>query len=102
MSHTETASEVITATRTVMRPPSKFNVILFNDEFTTVEFVVLILMSVFHKSFEDASQLTIQIHQNGQGIAGSYTYEIASQKRNETISAARGNGFPLECEIEEV
>lgn len=97
----DTIEAVDTKTRVSMRPPSRFNVVFYNDDSTTVEFVVLVLMSIFHKSFESATALTMQIHQTGRGIAGTYSLEIASQKRDETIAAARANAFPLRCEIEE-
>lgn len=101
MPSTDTIEEIDTGTRVSMRPPSKFNVVFYNDNSTTAEFVVLVLMSIFHKSFESATALTMQIHQNGRGIAGTYSLEIASQKRDETLAAARANAFPLRCEIEE-
>lgn len=90
-----------TTTKTAMRPPSRFNVVLFNDDRTTVEFVILVLMSIFHKSFESAHALTLHIHQNGRGVAGTYSHEVAMQKRDETRLAAQANQFPLKCEIEE-
>ena len=101
MANTDVLVDLDTTTRMAMRPPSKFNVVLFNDDSTTVEFVVLLLMSIFHKSFEEASSLTMSIHKNGRGIAGTYSHEIATQKRNEATSAARINGYPLRVEIEE-
>jgi ATP-dependent Clp protease adaptor protein ClpS len=102
MTITDTTIELDKVTKVVMRPPSKFNVILFNDDTTTMEFVILILMTLFHKGFEDATALTSYIHKNGRGIAGVYTHEIAVQKRDETILAAKANHYPLRCEIEEV
>jgi len=88
-------------TRTSMRPPSKFNVVLYNDDTTTMWFVVLVLISLFHKTIEEAQALAEHIHNNGTGVAGTYGHEIAMQKRNETIAAARANGYPLRCEISE-
>lgn len=98
---TDVVTEIDTTTRATMRSPRKFNVVLHNDDRTTVEFVVLVLMTIFHKSFESASLLTMQIHLQGKGIAGTYSLEIASQKRDETIHAARTNQYPLRCEVEE-
>lgn len=100
MSNTEVLENVDSAVKTAMRPPKKFNVIFYNDDKTTVQFVILVLMTIFHKNFEDATALTLLIHEQGKGIAGTYSHEIASQKRDETISAARLNGHPLRCEIE--
>lgn len=99
---TKTRKDTDTVTKIDMRPPSMFNVVLYNDNGTTVDFVVLILMTIFHKSFEDASELTIHIHEHGKGIAGTYSHEVASQKRDETVQCARVNKFPLKCEVEVV
>jgi ATP-dependent Clp protease adaptor protein ClpS len=85
----------------VMHPPSRFNVVLYNDNQTTMEFVVLVLMTIFHKSFDDASALTLHIHSHGKGIAGTYSYEVAVQKRDETLITAQTNNFPLKCSVDE-
>lgn len=102
MATTETTTTTDVSQVVAIRPPSKYNVVLYNDNVTTVEFVILVLMSIFHKSFDDANALTINIHETGKGVAGVFSYEIATQKREETVIAARTNGFPLKCEIEEV
>jgi len=99
MATTETINDVATVTKVVMRVPQQFNVILHNDDKTTMEFVILILMTFFQKTFEEASNITLHIHEFGVGIAGTYSFEIATQKRDDTINAARINGFPLKCEI---
>ncbi len=97
---TKTKEVTTTVAKVDMRPPSMFNVVLYNDNTTTVDFVVLILMTVFHKSFEDASELTLQIHEHGKGIAGTYSHEVAVQKRDETTHVSHMNNFQLKCEIE--
>jgi ATP-dependent Clp protease adaptor protein ClpS len=102
MVDTDILIDVEKVTKTTMRAPSKFNVVFYNDNVTTMEFVILVLMSIFHKSFDEARNLCLSIHENGKGIAGTFSHEVASQKRDETINAARANGFPLQCEIEEV
>lgn len=99
---TRTKEVTDTVTKIDMRPPNMFNVVLYNDNGTTVDFVVLILMTTFHKSFEDASELTLHIHEHGKGIAGIYSHEVATQKRDETVQCARVNNFPLKCEVEQV
>lgn len=101
MASTNILDEINVATKITMRPPSKFNVVLYNDDRTTFEFVILLLMTIFHKSLEDATLLTMIIHENGKGIAGTYSHEVATQKRDESIAAARANGYPLRCEISE-
>lgn len=86
--------------RVVVQPPRMWNVVLFNDDTTSMEFVILILMQVFHKSLDDATDIMMNIHENGRGVAGTYSHEIASTKKDETIAVARSNGFPLQVEIE--
>jgi len=100
MSKTESDVVVTTVERTIMSPPRMWNVILYNDESTTMEFVVLVLMQIFHKNFEDAQEVMMNIHETGKGIAGTYSHEVASTKRDDTIGVARTNGFPLKAEIE--
>ena len=101
MATTDTTSDIATVTKVAIKPPSKFNVVIYNDNTTTFEFVLLLLMTIFHKSFEEASFITVHIHENGKGIAGTYGQEIAIQKRDETIAAAVANQFQLKCEVEE-
>jgi ATP-dependent Clp protease adaptor protein ClpS len=94
--------DIQTKTKTSMRPPSKYNVILHNDDVTTMDFVILILIKIFHKSPEEAYDLCVQIHEHDKGIAGTYSFEIALQKKDETLKAARYNNFPLMATVEEV
>jgi len=100
MTTSDTVIERETTTRVGMQPPRMFNVVLYNDDSTTVEFVGLVLMTIFHKSFESASALTMQIHEKGRGIAGTYSFEVATQKKEETTLVAKANGCPLRCEVE--
>ncbi len=83
--------------------PNMYKVILHNDNTTTVDFVVHVLMRIFHKQLEEAMTITQTIHENGQGIAGGpYTKEIAEEKTLETLGAARTNNFPLMASYEEI
>lgn len=93
-------SEVAVAEKTKLKRPSNYHVIFYNDDFTTMEFVIMLLMQVFHHSMEDAREITARIHVNGMGIAGTYSLEVAAQKRDETLMIAVANGFPLRVEIE--
>jgi ATP-dependent Clp protease adaptor protein ClpS len=86
--------------RVKLKPPVMWNVILLNDNFSSMELVVLILMQIFHKSFEEAQDCMMHIHENGKGIAGTYSHEVASTKRDETIKVARANESPLVALIE--
>lgn len=94
-------TEVITDTKTkvVVVPPSMYNVILHNDNQTTIDFVIMILMNIFYKTIEEANELTLKIHETGQGIAGTYSYEVATQKRDDTLVISRQNNFPLQCTV---
>lgn len=89
-------------TKTAIRPPKKFNVILHNDDVTSMEFVIEVLMTIFGKSAEDAYRLMLRIHNMGKGIAGTYGFETANQKKYDTIVCARQCNYPLVCTIEEV
>ena len=85
-----------------VQPPKMWKVVLVNDDKTTMEFVILVLMQIFHKTFEDATEIMTYVHTNGRGTAGIYSYEVASQKKEETVTAARANSFPLQVELEDV
>lgn len=80
--------------------PSKYKVIMLNDETTPMEWVIDILKVIFNHSQETAEKLTLQIHSEGSGIAGIYTYEIAEQKSVETVNASREHGFPLQIRVD--
>jgi len=83
--------------------PKMYKVLLHNDDSTTFQFVIEVLVRIFHRTVEDAILLTQTIHVQGQGIAGSpYTKEIAEEKTLETVAYARANGFPLTATYEEL
>ena len=95
-------SEEITLTKTgkKTREPSMYRVLLLNDDYTTMEFVVQILMLVFNKSVEDATRIMLNVHRRGVGICGVYTYDIAETKVDTVHALARENEFPLKCTME--
>ncbi len=80
--------------------PKLYKVLLHNDDFTPMEFVVQILKAVFHKSESDATAIMFQAHLNGFAVAGVYAHEIAEEKVNRTSSLAREAQFPLLCTLE--
>lgn len=83
--------------------PKMYKVLLHNDNKTTFDFVIAVLMQVFHRSEQDAVEITKQIHVAGQGIAGSpYTREVAEEKTIETLAFSRANNFPLVSTFEEL
>ena len=98
---TEHQESVITETKKKVEKPPLFKVLLHNDDFTTMEFVVQILITVFHKSEADATRIMLAVHQQGMGVAGVYTHEIAEAKVKRVIQEARNNEFPLLCTMEE-
>ena len=85
-----------------VKEPEQFKVILLNDHYTTMEFVVEILMAIFHKSIEDASRIMLDVHKKGKGLVGVYTWDIAVTKTEQVHAAARENNFPLKCIVEKV
>jgi ATP-dependent Clp protease adaptor protein ClpS len=81
--------------------PSKYKVVFLNDDTTPMDWVIKILIEVFKHSSNSAEQLTISIHNEGSAVVGIYSHEIAEQKMEETVSASRNYGFPLQVTIEE-
>jgi len=77
-------------------------VILLNDHYTTMEFVVEILMAIFHKSIEEASRIMLDVHKKGKGLVGVFTWDIALTKTEQVHTAAKENNFPLKCIVEKV
>jgi len=92
----------VTKERAVTKEPTMFKVILLNDDYTTMEFVVLILQTVFNKAHSDAELIMLNVHQHGQGVAGVYTKEIAETKIALVQQLARQNEYPLKCVMEPV
>jgi len=84
-----------------VQKPSKYKVILLNDDQTPMEFVIELLIAVFKKTSADAERITLQVHENGRGIAGIYNFEVAEQKIHEATTASRAHGFPLAFDLEE-
>tara|TARA_Y100000034_G_scaffold77256_1_gene92846 strand:- start:26 stop:346 length:321 start_codon:yes stop_codon:yes gene_type:complete len=83
-----------------LQPPKKYKVIMYNDDYTPMEFVVLILMQLFHKTGEAANSVMLNVHNSGKGIAGVFSKEIAETKVREVNDVARSYGHPLKCELE--
>ena len=83
-----------------VKEPPMYRVILHNDDYTTMEFVIEILMTVFQKSMEVAILIMLNVHRQGTGICGLYTLEVAETKMNSVHAIARESGFPLRCTVE--
>jgi ATP-dependent Clp protease adaptor protein ClpS len=83
-----------------VREPSMFRVLLLNDDYTTMEFVVEILVKVFRKHYDEAARIMLHVHNEGSGLCGIYTFEVAESKIHTVHNLARENGFPLKCTME--
>ena len=92
--------DVLTESETKLEKPKLFKVLLHNDDFTTMEFVVFVLQYVFNKSDIDAFSVMLKVHNEGVGIAGIYPYEIAKTKSEKTMNLARAREYPLLCTVE--
>ncbi len=77
-----------------------YRVLLHNDDYTTMEFVVEVLVHIFHKTIEDATRIMLNVHEKGIGVCGVYTFEVAETKVDTVHSIARDHGFPLKCSME--
>jgi ATP-dependent Clp protease adaptor protein ClpS len=91
---------VVTESQQHVKKPPLYKVLLHNDDFTTMEFVVEMLRNVFHKSEHDAVHIMLAVHEQGVGVAGVYTYEIAEAKISTVTQLARTHEFPLLCTLE--
>jgi len=90
------------ATRTKVKPkkPSQFKVLMLNDDYTPMEFVVIVLKRFFHMDLEQATRVMLHVHQRGVGVCGIFPYEIAETKVNQVMDFARKNQHPLQCTLE--
>jgi ATP-dependent Clp protease adaptor protein ClpS len=91
---------VATRTRTRTKKPSPYKVLMLNDDYTPMEFVVLCLQRFFRMSIEDATRVMLHVHQRGVGVCGVFSYEVAESKVNQVIDFARQNQHPLQCTLE--
>lgn len=94
-------SDIKERSLTGVRPPRKFIVYIYNDDFTTMDFVVNVLTIVFHKSEEDAYSLMMKVHHSDKAAIGIYSYDIAATKIAIATKMARAEGFPLRLSMEE-
>jgi len=91
---------IVTRTRPKTKKPSLYKVLILNDDYTPMEFVVDVLEHIFQKNREEATQIMLHVHQKGVGVCGVYTYEIAETKVTQTVDYARKNQHPLQCTLE--
>ena len=95
-----TEGDVQTDTRPKVKKPPLYRVLLHNDDYTTMEFVVAVLQQVFHHSQASASRVMLHVHRAGVGVAGVYTREIAEMRIDQVHQLAREHGHPLQCTME--
>ena len=91
---------VLLETKPKTKKPSMYNVLLLNDDYTPMEFVIYILQSVFKKNYEDAKHIMLLIHNEGKGICGLFPLDIAETKANQVLEFSRINQHPLECKVQ--
>ena len=91
---------VATRTRTRTKTPSPYKVLMLNDDYTPMEFVVLCLQRFYKMDIEDATRVMLHVHQRGVGVCGIFSYEVAETKVSQVIDYARENQHPLQCTLE--
>ena len=87
-------------TKPKTKKPSMYNVLLLNDDYTPMEFVVMVLEKIFNKKQEEATQIMLHVHKNGIGVCGTFTYEVAESKCKSVMDMAKKNEHPLQCTME--
>src|SRR6476620_10637209 len=101
MSNQEQNGSVLEAERTRTKPPPLYKVVLLNDDYTPMDFVVIVLQTVFSMTREKATQVMLEVHREGMGVCGTYTREVATTKVDQVIDLARKHQHPLQCTMEE-
>jgi ATP-dependent Clp protease adaptor protein ClpS len=91
---------IATKTRTRPKKPSQYKVLLLNDDYTPMEFVVIVLKRFFRMDMEEATRVMLHVHQKGVGVCGIFPYEVAETKVNQVMDFARQNQHPLQCTLE--
>ena len=89
-------------TKNKIKEPRQFNVVMHNDDFTTMDFVVEILIDIFHKDEVTAQAIMLNVHKNGSAVVGKYPYDIAITKVDAAMSRAKSQGFPFRMTVEEI
>ena len=98
---TDREGEVLTESETKLEKPKLFKVLLHNDDFTTMEFVVFVLEYVFMRTEPEAFAIMLKVHNEGIGLAGIYPYEVAKMKSEKAMNLAKAREYPLLCTVEE-
>ncbi|MEJ7670399.1 MAG: ATP-dependent Clp protease adapter ClpS [Casimicrobiaceae bacterium] len=101
MGNQEQHGVVLEVEKAKVKPPALYKVLLLNDDYTPMDFVVVVLQTVFALSREKATQVMLQVHREGMGVCGTYTREVAAAKVDQVIDIARKHQHPLQCTMEE-
>ena len=101
MAKKDQLSTVLEAQETRLKPPPLYKVLLLNDDFTPMDFVVLVLQKFFHMNLEKATQVMLKVHQEGMGVCGVFPKDIAATKVDLVVSFSRQHQHPLQCVMEE-
>ena len=96
----DTDKGLLLDTKPKTKKPSMYNVLLLNDDYTPMEFVIIVLENIFNKRQEDATQIMLHVHKNGVGVCGTFTYEVAETKCKVVMDMAKKNEHPLQCTME--
>ena len=91
---------VMLETKPKTKKPSMYNVLLLNDDYTPMEFVIIVLAKIFNKKQEEATQIMLHVHKKGVGVCGTFTYEVAESKCKSVMDMAKKNEHPLQCTME--
>ena len=91
---------VMLETKPKTKKPSMYNVLLLNDDYTPMEFVIIVLSKIFNKKQEEATQIMLHVHKKGVGVCGTFTYEVAESKCKSVMDMAKKNEHPLQCTME--
>ena len=100
MANQQQDGSLLEAVKTRLKPPPLFKVLLLNDDYTTIDFVVEVLETVFNKAPAEAYRIMMAVHHQGQGLCGVYPFEVAETKVATVVDLARDNGFPLRAAME--
>ncbi|KKJ78348.1 Clp protease ClpS [Kiloniella litopenaei] len=95
-----TSDDILVKPREKTKRPSMYKVLLLNDDYTPMEFVIHVLTQFFGKSQDDATRIMLQVHQKGVGVCGVFSYDVAETKATQVVDFARKNQHPLQCTIE--
>ncbi|MEP6656785.1 MAG: ATP-dependent Clp protease adapter ClpS [Betaproteobacteria bacterium] len=101
MANQQQDGSLLEVVKTRLKPPPLYKVLLMNDDYTPMDFVVVVLQTVFAMSREKATQVMLQVHREGMGVCGTYTREVAAAKVEQVIDIARKHQHPLQCTMEE-